>query len=74
VLISIYKETNGELGPFLKLYKLIKESDMSIEKGVNAVDIAADKLPYMEDLYGQVKDEVDNMQRTRQYYQTIYKL
>jgi hypothetical protein len=61
-----YTETNGELGPFLKLYKLIKESDMSIEKGVNAVDIAADKLPYMEDLYGQVKDEVDNMQRTIQ--------
>ena len=60
ILNSIYKETNGKLGPFLKLYKeLIKERDMSIEKVVNAVDIAADKLPYMESLYKQVKDEVD---------------
>ena len=40
---------------------------MSVEKVVHAVDIAGDKLPYMEALYGQVKDEVDNMQRTRQY-------
>jgi vacuolar-type H+-ATPase subunit E/Vma4 len=40
---------------------------MNVEKVVNAADIAADKLPYMEALYGQVKDEVDNMQHTRQY-------
>ena len=49
ILISVYKETNGQLGPFLKLYKeLIAESGMSVEKVVNTVDIAADKLPYME--------------------------
>jgi hypothetical protein len=66
-LIFIYKETNGELGPFLKLCKLMKESDMSVEKVVNAVDIDIHKLPYMEELYGQVKNEVDNMQHTRQY-------
>jgi hypothetical protein len=34
---------------------------------VNAVDIDIHKLPYMEELYGQVKNEVDNMQHTRQY-------
>ena len=54
-LISIYKETNGELGPFLKLCKLMKENDVSVEKVVNAVDINIHKLPYMEELYGQVK-------------------
>jgi len=34
---------------------------------VHVVDIADDKLPSMEALYGQVKDVVDNMQHTRQY-------
>jgi hypothetical protein len=34
---------------------------------MHVVDIADDKLPSMEALYGQVKDVVDNMQRTRQY-------
>jgi phage shock protein A len=67
ILISIYKATNGELGLFLKLYRLMKEKDMSVEKVVNAVAIAGDKLPYMESLYEQVKEQVDNMQRTRQY-------
>ena len=35
---------------------------MSIEQVVNAVDIAIHKLPYMESLYGQVKEQVDKMQ------------
>ena len=35
---------------------------MSIEQVDNAVDIAANKLPYMESLYGQVKEQVDKMQ------------
>ena len=39
---------------------------MSSEQVVNAVDIAIHKLPYMESLYKQLKDEVDKMQRTRQ--------
>jgi hypothetical protein len=54
----IYKETNGKLWPFLKLYRLIKEKGMGIEQVVNAVDINIHKLPYMESLYGQAKDQV----------------
>jgi hypothetical protein len=51
----------------LKLYKqLIKEKHMSIEKVVNAVDIAANKLPYMESLYKQAKDQAEKMQHTIQ--------
>jgi hypothetical protein len=62
----IYKETNGKLGPFLKLYKqLIKEKNMTINQVVNAVDIAIHKLPYIENLYLQAKDQA-KMQRTRQ--------
>ena len=39
---------------------------MSIEQVVNAVDTAIHKLPYMENLYEQVTDQVEKMQRTRQ--------
>jgi hypothetical protein len=66
ILNSIYKETNGKLDAFLKLYRLMKEKGMSIDQVVNVVDIAIHKLPHMESLYEQVKDQVDKMQRTRQ--------
>jgi DNA polymerase III delta prime subunit len=67
ILSIIHKETNGNLGTFLKLYRqLIKEKGMSIEQVVNAVDIDINRLPYMESLYGQVKEHVDKMQCTRQ--------
>jgi copper chaperone CopZ len=65
-LNSIYKETNGKLGPSLKLYRLMKEKGMSIEQVVNAVDTAIHKLPYMESLYRQIKDQVKKLQYTRQ--------
>ncbi len=66
ILNYIYKETKGNLGPFLKLYRLMKEKGMSIEQVVNVVEIAIHKLPYMESLYEQVKEQIDKMQRTRQ--------
>jgi hypothetical protein len=37
---------------------------MSIEQVVNAVEIAIHKLPYMESLYKQAKDQAEKMQRT----------
>jgi hypothetical protein len=67
ILNLIYKETNGKIWPLWKLYKqLIKEKGMSIEQVVNVVGIAIHKLPYMESLYEQVKEQVDKMQHTRQ--------
>ena len=39
---------------------------MTIEKVANSVDIAANKLPHMDILYRQVKEEVENLQRIRQ--------
>jgi predicted nucleic acid-binding Zn-ribbon protein len=44
----------------------MKEKGMSIEQVVNAVEIAIHKLPHMENLYEQVTDQIDKMQRTRQ--------
>jgi transposase len=63
----IYEETDSKLWRFLKLYKrLIKEKDMSIEQAANAVEIAIYKLPHMETLYRQAKDQAEKMQRTIQ--------
>jgi hypothetical protein len=66
-LNTIYKETNGKLWLFLKLYKeLIKKRGMSIAQVVNVVEIAIHKLPHMETLYMQAKDQAEKMQRTVQ--------
>jgi hypothetical protein len=66
ILNLIYKETNGKLGPFLKLYRLIKEKGMSIEQVANAVEVAIHNLPHMETLYIQAKEEAEKVQRTIQ--------
>jgi hypothetical protein len=66
-LNSIFKETNGKIWPFLKLYKeLIKKRGMSKEQVGKVVEIAIHELPYMENLYQQAKDEAEKMQRTIQ--------
>ena len=66
-LYCTYTELGDEgLGAFLKLYRLIKEKGMSIEQVVNAVYAAVHKLPYIENLYEQVKEQVEKMQRTIQ--------
>jgi len=63
----IYKETNSKLGPFLKLYHLMmRERGMRADQVANVVEIAIHKLPHMENLYEQVTDQIDKMQRTRQ--------
>jgi septal ring factor EnvC (AmiA/AmiB activator) len=67
ILNLIYKETNGKIWIVLKLYKeLIKQRGMSVEQVVNIVEIAIHKLPHMESLYKQLKDEVDKLQYIRQ--------
>ena len=66
-LNTIYKETNGKIWIVLKLYKeLIKKRRMSIDQVIDVVEIAIHKLPHMERLYEQVKDEVDKLQYARQ--------
>jgi hypothetical protein len=68
ILDSLYIKTNGKIWLLWKLYKeLIKKKGMTIEQVLNVVDIAIHKLPYMETLYRQVKDEVDKLQYIRQH-------
>ena len=66
-LNTIYKETDGNIWPLWKLYQqLVKKRGMSKEQVVNIVEIAIYKLPHMETLYKQLKDEVDKLQYIRQ--------
>jgi septal ring factor EnvC (AmiA/AmiB activator) len=66
-LYCAYTELGDEgIGAFLKLYRLMKERGMSIEQVVNAVYAAIHKLPYIENLYEQVKEQVEKIQRTKQ--------
>jgi hypothetical protein len=44
----------------------MKEKGMSIDQVANDVEIAIHKLPYMENLYRQAKDQAENMQHVRQ--------
>jgi hypothetical protein len=58
LLSAFHKETNGKIWPVWKLYQLlVKKNSMSIAQVVNVVDIAIHKLPHMETLSKQVKDE-----------------
>jgi len=66
-LNTIYIKTNGKIWPLWKLYKkLVKEKRMSIEQVANAVDTDINKLPHMETLYRQAKDQAEKMQLTIQ--------
>jgi hypothetical protein len=71
-LYSAYTELGDDgIGDFLKLYRLMKEKGMSIEQVVNAVYAAIHKLPY-ENLYEQVKEQLQKMQNTQDKdWQTI---
>ena len=65
---SLYVRTRGKVAPLYKLYEeLVIKRGMSIEQVANSVDIALNRLPYMEHLYEIVKREADRMQEKRDY-------
>ena len=65
---SLYVRTSGKVTPLCKLYEeLVIKRGMSIEQVGNSVDIALNRLPYMEGLYQKVKQETDRMQEKRDY-------
>jgi hypothetical protein len=66
-LYCAYTELGDEgIAAFLKLYRLMKKKGMSIEQVIDAVYAAIHKLPYIENLYEQVKEQVEKMQHTGQ--------
>jgi hypothetical protein len=61
------KRQNGKIWSLWKLYRqIVKKRGISIEKVAYAVDTDINKLPHMETLYRQAKDQAEKMQRTIQ--------
>ena len=44
----IYEEIRGDIGPFLKLYKLAKTKGMSVKQVGNLLTVASEDLPAFE--------------------------
>ena len=66
---SLYVRTRGKLFPLCKLYEeLVVKRGMSIEEVANSVDIALNRLPYMEGLFEIAKREAVRMQEKRNYF------
>lgn len=67
-LATLYTILGDRIFSFFKLYKeLIIKRGMTIERVANIVEIALDKLPYMETLYEQAKNETDRLRGKRDY-------
>jgi septal ring factor EnvC (AmiA/AmiB activator) len=63
----MHKETNGNTWPLWRLYQqLVKKKGTNIAQVVNVVEIANHKLPHMETLYIQAKDQAEKMQHAVQ--------
>jgi hypothetical protein len=64
----LYEKTNGKIWIIVELYQnLIEKRGMGIDQVVNAVDTSANKLPYMEDLHRQIKEEVNKLRGEKLY-------
>jgi len=65
-LDHIYQETNGNLAPLLKLYKLMKAEGLKAEDVVRIMKIANDDLPSIEHRYEALKVETDWLEKQKQ--------
>ena len=64
----LYKLTKGRITPLLELYQeMVIKRGLSYEKVANKVEIALDRLPYMEDLYEQANRAADTLQQRNDY-------
>ena len=61
-LNSIYLETKGNLGPFVKLYMLSKEAGLSTEHVVRILRLADNDLLRLEARYYNLKSEVKSLE------------
>jgi hypothetical protein len=68
-LHSVYRELGDEgIGYFLKLCKLAKKKGMTVEKVINALAIANEELPYLEERRELLNDEVNTLESKRQKF------
>ncbi len=65
-LNSIYLETKGDLGSFVKLYKLSKEAGLNTEHVVRILKLADNDLPRLEGRYYNLKSEVKSLEAKKE--------
>jgi len=53
----LYEETNGDIEPFLKLYKLAKAKGMSVKQVVNLLAIANNDLSSIEERFKRLRND-----------------
>jgi archaellum component FlaC len=61
-LNTVYEELNGDIIPFLKLYRSARAADMSEEHVVNLLRVANDNLPAVEHRYERLEQEVNSLE------------
>ena len=61
-LNSIYLETKGDLGSFVKLYKLSKEDRLNSEHMVRILKLADYDLPSLEGRYYNLRSELKTLE------------
>ena len=65
-LNSIYLETKGDLGPFVKLYMLSKEAGLNTEHVVRILRLADSDLRRLEARYYNLKSEVKSLEAKKE--------
>ena len=58
----VYEEIKDEIASFLKLYKLAKTKGMGVQQVVNALTIANNDLPIIEERYKRLRNDVSMLQ------------
>src|SRR5215217_226874 len=61
-LNMVYEEIKDDIAPFLKLYKLAKAKGMHIQQVVDALAIANNDLPSIEERFKRLRNDVSMLQ------------
>jgi transposase len=65
-LNTVYEELQGDIEPFLRLYRLSKSKGMGVKQVVNFLTIANDDLPDIQCRYERLKREVNTLEFNKQ--------
>jgi hypothetical protein len=58
----VYEEVNGDIAPFLRLYRLSKSKGMDVKQVVNLLAIANDDLPALEKQIKRLRNDISALQ------------
>jgi hypothetical protein len=58
----VYEETNGDIEPFLKLYRLSKVKGMGVKQVVDTLAIANNDLPAIEKRFKRLRNDISMLQ------------